>query len=406
MIPAVMAFSMVLSAPANAAILTDANAPGPGNPYDQATTDRIRDNVLEYDEIEMLIDTYNQTLKSMRERYNDAKDSYKTSDRMKENYYNMAGTLADTANTLQNLASMLEQGLSYPGMADPKAYADAVYNAENMALLAEQTEIGADAITTVTPDMMKLKMVDGVRAQLISGAETAMVGYEQLLLGKEKMESSIALLEEVYKSTELQASQGLATQNDVLAAKQQLESVQANRINMEATEIKIRQSLCSMMGWEYNGTPEIRNVPETDLTRIDRMNPEADKETAIANNFTLRYNQLDYENTTDGSVQQATLERTIKEQKETISATLTNLYNTVIQEKNEYETAVAALELERTKMEAAERKMQVGTIGRLQYLQQKNAYDTKAIDVKMASLDLFQAMETYDWALKGNLSIS
>ena len=57
-------------------------------------------------------------------------------------------------------------------------------------------------------------------------------------------------------------------------------------------------------------------------------------------------------------------------------------------------------------MEAAERKLSVGSIGRLEYLQQENAYKTKEIAVRTAELNLFQAMETYDWALKGNLSLS
>lgn len=401
-IPAVLAFSLAAAVPAYA----EEFVPGPGNPYDEATMARLKDNVLEYDEIEMLIDTYNQTMKSLRDSYSDLKDSYKTTDKLKEKMYDTSGAIADGANQLAGVASMLEGTLGYPSIAAPGAYADALYSSEMLSLQAEQLILQADSVTSVTPDMMKVKMVDSTRALLISGAQSAMIGYEQLLLNKESLEDTIGLLEEVYKSTQTQASVGLATANDVLTAKQNLEAVQANMITIDANEIKIRQSLCTLLGWEYDGTPEIRNVPETDMSRIERMNPETDKETAIANNFTLKYNVLDYAEKTDGSVEQMNLERTIEEQKATIASSLVNLYNDVLQKRNEYQTAEAAFELEKTKMDAAERKMQVGTIGRLEYLQQKNSYVTKEIAVKNADLSLFQAMETYDWALKGNLSIS
>ena len=177
-------------------------------------------------------------------------------------------------------------------------------------------------------------------------------------------------------------------------------------LTINVNQEKIRQTLCTMLGWQYNAVPEIRSVPAADLSRIERMNPEADKVTAIENNFTLRYNLLDYEKKTDGSIEQQNLERTLDQQREQIASSLVNLYNDVLQKRNEYQTAIAAYELEKTKMDAAERKLQVGTIGRLEYLQQKNAYVTKEIAVRNAELSLFQSMETYDWALKGNLSIS
>lgn len=50
--------------------------------------------------------------------------------------------------------------------------------------------------------------------------------------------------------------------------------------------------------------------------------------------------------------------------------------------------------------------MSVGTIGRLEYLQQKNSYAAKETAVKTADLALFQAMETYDQAVEGNLGVS
>ena len=122
--------------------------------------------------------------------------------------------------------------------------------------------------------------------------------------------------------------------------------------------------------------------------------------------YTIRYNVLDLDNKDAGSVEYQNLQRTIKQEKEEVSSSLVNLYNDVLQKRNEIQTAKAAYELEKTKMETAERKWQLGTIGRLEYMQQQNSLKTKEIAVKTGDLALFQAMETYDWAVKGNLKLS
>lgn len=403
-IPVILAMSM--AAGTITAYADDNFTPGPGKPYDDETEARIKDNVLEYDEISLLIDEYNTTLKNMRDSYSDNRESYKTVSRLKEQMADASGTLLEQSGQLSDMANMFENMLGYQTMVTPSAYADMVYASEMLSLQADQVLLQGDALTEMTPQMMKLKMVDMVRTSLISGAQSAMIGYEQLVLNKDVLEDSINLLEAVYRSTELQAGQGLATQNDVLKAKQNLESVQASQISLEAGEQQLRQTLCTMMGWNYNDMPEIRKIPDADLSRIDGMNPETDRAAAIANNLTLRYNRLDYENKTTGSVEKINLERTMDAEEAEIASSLTNLYNSVLQRRNEYETAQAAYELEKANMDTAERKYALGMMGNLEYLQQKNSYITQEVNVRSTELSLFQAMETYDWAVAGNLSLS
>ncbi len=402
MIPAALALSLAWTVPAYAGEFV----PGPGQPYDDATMARIQDNVLEYEEIGLLVDTYNQTLKNVRDTYSDTKDDYKDVDKLKSQIMEGSGNLADQAGQLSGMAGTFEELLGYQTMVTPGTYAELVYSSEVLAQQAEQMTLSADSLTAVTPEMLKVKMVDSTRAALVSGAQSAMIGYEQLLLQKDSLEDSIALLEEVYKSTQTQASLGLATENAVLTARQNLESAQAGRIALDASEVKLRQSLCTLLGWEYDGNPELRKVPGADVSRISAMDPAADKQAAIDNNYTLKYNRMSYEQLTDGSVEQQNMARTIEDQTAAISASLENLYNQVLQKRNEYQTAAAALELEKTKMEAADRKMSVGTMGRLEYLQQKNSYAARETAVKTADLALFQAMETYDQAVEGNLGVS
>lgn len=378
----------------------------PGNPYDEATMERLADNTMEYDEIEQLVDMYSPSMKSLRESYEDNKNASKDVTKLKSQLSEQAGVISEAAGDLKNTVGMVKDTIGMNPYVTPDTYASMVYNSELLDLQAEQVLLMGDSMTEVSPEMMKIKIVDTNKALLVSGAQSAMIGREQLLLQKEGLTETIGLLEAVYQSTQIQAANGLATQNDVLNAKQNLESAQAGMLAMDASEQKLRQSLCTLLGWKYDADPDIRPVPSADLSRIEGMNPEQDKQAACDNNFTLRYNLLDYEKKNGGSVEQQNLGRTIDQQRAQIASSMVNLYNDVLQKRNELCTAQAAYELEKTKMDAAERKMQLGMIGRLEYLQQKNALKSKEVAAKNADLALFQAMETYDWAVNGNLSVS
>ena len=387
--------------------------PEPGKPYDDETQKRLEDNVMEYEEISRLIDVYNTTLQNLRETYKDNKDSMSDIEDLKDQIEDGSDQLADYADQLQTTAETFKGmlGLESPmlpaGMSvSPSAYAEMVYSSVLLGQQSEQMLLSADQLTEMTPEMMRIQMIDTPRATLIAGAQSALIGYEQILLQKASLQSTLELLQAVYQSTERQAAAGMATQNDVLSAKQNLDSVQAGLMTVEANEVKIRQTLCTMLGWAYNASPEIPEIPEVDPAKIEMMNLESDTQKALENNFTLKYNRLSKETLTNGSVEMQNLLRTIDAEEAEVKASMVNLYSSVTQAKNELSHTQTALTLEQSKMDLAERKMALGMIGKLEYLQQKNAFATAEVNVRTAELALLQAVETYDWAVQGNLTLS
>ena len=396
-IPAALALALA-AAPVNAFAATKAvQATGvadengfisqPGNEYDDATMKKLADNMLEYDEIGKLVEVYSPTFKTVKETYSDKKDAAKDVVKLKSKLLDSSGELADTASTLKGSLDAAKEMIGKVPAMTPTNYAQLYYSSELMDYQADAIALQGDSLEQVSPEQMHIKLVDSTRAALSAGAQSAMIGYKQLKLNEESLESGLTLLEAVYQSTQNQAANGLATQSQVLSARQQLESTQATKLTLTSSEQKLRQTLCTMLGWKYDAKPE-------------------DKQAAQDNNFTIRYNVLDLDNKDAGSVEYQNLQRTIKQEKEEVASSLVNLYNDVLQKRNELQTAKAAYELEKTKMETAERKWQLGTIGRLEYMQQQNSLKTKEIAVKTGDLSLFQAMETYDWAVKGNLSLS
>ena len=391
-IPAALALALA-AAPVNAFAATKAvQATGvadengfisqPGNEYDDATMKKLADNMLEYDEIGKLVEVYSPTFKTVKETYSDKKDAAKDVVKLKSKLLDSSGELADTASTLKGSLDAAKEMIGKVPAMTPTNYAQLYYSSELMDYQADAIALQGDSLEQVSPEQMHIKLVDSTRAALTAGTQSAMIGYKQLKLNEESLESGLTLLEAVYQST------------------------QATKLTLTSSEQKLRQTLCTMLGWKYDAKPEIKDVPAADLTRIDGMNPEKDKQAAQDNNFTIRYNVLDLDNKDAGSVEYQNLQRTIKQEKEEVASSLVNLYNDVLQKRNELQTAKAAYELEKTKMETAERKWQLGTIGRLEYMQQQNSLKTKEIAVKTGDLALFQAMETYDWAVKGNLKLS
>ena len=52
-------------------------------------------------------------------------------------------------------------------------------------------------------------------------------------------------------------------------------------------------------------------------------------------------------------------------------------------------------------MAAADQKYQMGTMSRLEYLQEQADFATAKAGKNSKEMALFQAMETYDWTVKG-----
>lgn len=474
-IPAALAMSMAAASITAYAGTASGNSGsgGPGAPYSTEVMEKLQDNVMEYDEIEMLIDTYNTSLKNLRESYADSKHSMEDIDRLKdqisdgsEQLLDASSQLANTAETMKplvgfelsmrslkdildkisgnikdsiqskdDLIDMKDQivggvkdfvnsGGQFSDLSDmfgdligddipvttisvtPSAYAELVYNSVLLENQAEQLLLSADQLTEMTPEMMRIQMIDSPRAMLISGAQSLMIAYENICVQKETLLSAIELAEAGLQTTERLAAVGMGTQSDVDSIRQSVSSAKSGLITLEANEVNLRQQLCNMLGWAYDASPEIPAIPSVDLSRIDAMNLETDTKTALENNFTLKYNRLSESTLTSGSVQMENLKRTIKAEEAEIATSMTKLYSAVLQARNEYFNAQATEESEQANLATAERQYALGMLSKMEYMQAQNTYQSAKTNVRVAELNLLQAIETYEWAVKGSLTLS
>lgn len=379
---------------------SQALADNPEFAHDEETWARLRDNVMEYDELQMLVEEYNPTYLNNQTTYRDNR-SRDNARQLRDKQYESAMDQYDGADDLRSQAEELKDSgaLMMPGMAS--AYAGLMAAALNAEQAALKTEQGADA-SYVDSEMERLEYQNTQNA-LIAQVQSLFASYHLTKKSIGVIEKNQELMQSSIEAMGRQVDLGMATQVDLLNTQQSLQSLESTRIQTQAALESLRQNLCLMTGWQYNDQPEIQDMPAADLARIDAMNPDTDVQTALDANLMLQYNRRGLTNMAEGSADRKNMERTIKNQEETIRSTVKNLYNDAIQKRTALQAAQAALESAQASMNTASTKLQLGMMSPLAYQQEEASFLGKQVDVMTADINLQQAVETYEWALKGYL---
>ena len=204
--------------------------------------------------------------------------------------------------------------------------------------------------------------------------------YNQLRANAALIQKNVEVMEAALRATETQASIGMATQADVLKAQKNLQSIQSTQTETLASLETLRQNLCMMTGWSYDAQPEIREVPHANGDAIAQINLEADTQTALANNYDLQYSRRALGNMQENSTDRKNQERTVKNLEQTVSATMTNLYNDIRQKQIAWQLAQAELATEEQTMSAMETKRSLGMASDIEYLQEHGVRDISIIE--------------------------
>lgn len=349
--------------------------------YTQDKWATLRDNVMEYNELADLVHEYNTTVQNNRVEYQDYYD--KDQDDISNEYFRKA---ADAADAVQ-----------YPNDEDggyAAKYADAMMAEVTIRSMRQQ---GLDNL-----DDGEIKGLTFAQAEAgtVQAVQKSMIAYNQYQLQLKQARENRRYLEAVYNSVQTKAQAGLVTQSEVLAARQNMQDVDTTIAQLERSIQDNRQALCVATGWRYDAQPEIGSIPQADPEVIHTLNPTADKETALSSNYTLKINERKLHNSQDSTSTQK-LQIAIHDNRQKINSDIDLAYNAVLQAQVSYQQALAELDVEARNMETAVKKQQSGSISALQYLQQENNYVQKQVNAELKNIDLFQALESYQWNVKG-----
>ena len=187
---------------------------------------------------------------------------------------------------------------------------------------------------------------------------------------------------------------------DVLSAEENLRNANKAILDDQNTIENNQEKLFVALGWKHDDRPEIGTLPEPDPDRIAAMNPAADKAQAVENSYTMKVNKRKLENAKSDDTKE-TLEKTIREDTQTIGASVTGSYQNVLAAQASMDLKGAQAQLQEKTMQTTERQYQLGMIGKMDYLNRKYAYDSAVIQAQIAKYNLLQAIQSYEWVLNG-----
>ncbi len=330
---------------------------------------RLRDNVLEYDEIEDLITEYNVTVQN---NYADWKKTY-------------AGKSA--SDLTQDAWSKINSSYAEDSVAGD--------------MQAKMGEIEMQRTIDEAGDGTTMRWENEKTEKLLAAeAQSAMNTYYQLQDQIASAQRSRQLTEAMLGITQRQQGAGMTTYAEVLTAQQSLQNMDAQIIDLQNQMESTRQKLIVMLGWTQNGLPEIQPMPELDLNRIAAMNPQTDAEKACENDYTLKIDQrkLDNSYTESGKAMHTA---NISNDRQQIAVALNAAYQAVLQAKSAYDQAILDLDIANHSHATAQARQSVGMGTAMETLQAETAAVNAQSAKDIAGLKLFQAMETYDWIVKG-----
>lgn len=369
-----------------AAFPMSALAGSPEFAYTQEKWAALRDNVMEYEELNDLIHEYNATVLNNRAEYDDYRG--KSSDRFKNDY-------ADTVQDLYDASDKMLENVD----EDSPGYASALAGSISTRIQAQRMQETADS-ENMDGDIKKLEY-DRQEAELVRTAQTKMNQYWQKVKNRQSLEASLSLAQARESAAAVRVQAGMEPQARLMEAQEAVQSAQASIQASDQEMDTVRRELCLLTGWSYDASPEIREIPVTRTVDLGAIDLEGDKQRAVEQNYALRAAKGKMNNTNYGTVQNKVLQVNVGEAEQKIKTDVENRYQNLKQAQSDQDQAAAELALEQRNLDAASRKLENGSIKRNEYLGIQDGYAAKAAAEQVSALKLTQAQEDYWWAVNG-----
>ena len=311
---------------------------------------KLEDNTIEYGELEDLVHEYNATVQDNYYTYIKFREDYgDTNDDVSQAYYDLAQDFSDDMSGDDDASSMMSD-------------LNLQIQADNMMEQADES-------------------------------------LEDMRLEADTARKMLELYEKEYDLALAGVQAGTATEADVLEAQDYVLTAQSSLASAQSAMESVYDSLCLMVGRDTDGSLTIASIPEADESRISAMNLETDTQKAIGNNTTLiNERHTSAESSTAGSENK---KRSVAESEEKLTIKMKQLYQDVLQKKEERDAAKTAYENAGLQKQAADAKYRAGLISQTEYLSAEMEYIGQTASYRAADLAFEQAMDTYDWAVLG-----
>lgn len=357
--------------------------------YDAQTRVRLDDNIIEYDEIQLRVREYNPSISEAWRTYRDSKADYEYVVTELESQYR---SVRDTSDGYVDMGKLLGANtdagrtLISSGRSMERSYRSIIQSMR-------------DQVNGWDDDKQNTATIRRYERQTTAGVQQAMIGYETICQNIDTLQTMVSLYEQQAAMTDRMAAQGMAVDTDLLSARKNLLSARSQLASLQSQQDSVRRTLCMLLGYDPDTNPEIRPIPEFDMSRLDGMNLEADTKKAIGNNYTLISQRTSAKGETNSQI--AMRLNRINEGDEKVTIEMQRLYQEVMDKKAAYEAASTGFAAAESSYAAAKRQYELGLVSQVQFTGLELSYLQKKAAKNSANLSLLQAMEDYDWAVMG-----
>lgn len=283
---------------------------------------------------------------------------------------------------------------SYEDDGDTEMQAQYENNAKQLKRAAAQINSTIKRMSGTSQE----KSLEDQADSLTKTAQTLMISYKQAELQLEAAEKNVEAAGSSYEETVRKQEAGMAKEAEAESAKNTLESRKNSLESAKIQEAELKESLLTMLGMSGRTDVTFGEIPEPDLEAIAALDYEADEETAITNDSTYASEMLSSVKGTDArNLRQQRIDAAIGTAKMNLLAD----YESVQTAKTEYEAAKHAFAAAEQDYDAIQRKEQAGLLTKTEILEGEASYLSVKLSMETASMNLYQAYETYLWRVKG-----
>lgn len=355
----------------------------------EETWNRLNDQTIEFDELSNLVRYFNPDVQNIADSAgNELSNQQYVYDEMRR----YIRDLNDDAQAMKDSgATGSEEGMM--------VYLTLKGTAKALGGNAEKMNNGIKRI-----DSGIRKNVDRYSRTFSSAADQIMIGYNSALANRAVVQKALDLSISGYEAQSISFKQGLATEADVLEANKGVLAAQAALDQLDNTIDGLKRSLCLMTGYPADGSVQIGEIPQLDLSVIGALDLTADTAKAIGNNYDLIEKRHGGSNKTTTGIKNK--DAGISEAEQNLTVTMQSYYQEILQSKSAYDAASTAYEKAVLEKQKADRSYQLGMLSKINYLQAQMAFSQAEGEKQTAYNTLYQAYSTYQWAVNGIVTAS
>ena len=317
---------------------------------------KLRDNRLEYGEIEGLLEEYNGTILQNKIDYRSFQKEY-------------GKTNEEVVKTYRDMAKEIEKNLQEPDPQDANYISAAVAFASAKAQISSLNKSADNALEDAE---IKWITLESAKKTLVQVAQNDMISYYTNLLVVEDANLTKQQAQNALHLAGIKLRAGTGVKSSILSAQEDLLKAEQSITKATDDANNVKKKLMVMCGWSYNGNPEIGSLPDVEFSKIEKMNPANDQGLAFQNNYTLRINLKKLANASEDS-QKESLQTAIKTNKDVQNGLLSQMQT----------------------------KLRLGVASAYEMSAQEISKKQADVALAQAKISLFSAMENYQWDVNG-----